>query len=243
MCKGVENCAFRWYFIVMDVKNYIDIINGGMREKFDNLCSFLLHYNESVNITAITDREGVFEKHFLDSVLGESLFFKGAAVAEVGSGGGFPSIPLKFLRDDLKFDLIESTGKKCVYLQSVVDKFSLDGVKVLNFRAEELGKNQKYREKYDCSTARAVAALNVLCEYCLPFVKVGGRFVAYKGECAQELDEAKNAIKILGGELEDVINYNLPSGDKRTLITIRKISPTPEKYPRGQGKERKKPLL
>lgn len=227
----------------MDVCYYIDKINGEMREKFDILCDFLLEYNEKVNLTSIKDKKEVYIKHFLDSVLGEKLFFKGAQTIEIGSGGGFPSIPLKLFRDDLQFTLVESTGKKCSYLTACVDKFSLDGVKVVNARAEELGKNENYREKFDCATARAVARLNVLCEYCMPFVKVGGRFIAYKGECEEEIIEAKKAIKILGGEIESVEKYDLPSGEKRTLIRIEKVSATPLKYPRGQGKERKCPIV
>lgn len=227
----------------MDVRYYMDKINSELSEKFEILCSFLLQYNEKVNLTSITVKNDVFIKHFLDSVLGESLFFEGAQTIEIGSGGGFPSIPLKIFRDDLSMTLVESTGKKCIYLQSCVDKLALDGVKVVNERAEELGRNEFYREKFDCSTARAVARLNTLCEYCLPFVKTGGRFIAYKGECEEEISEAQKAIKVLGGEIENVINYNLPTGENRTLISIKKVCATPQKYPRGQGKERKCPIV
>lgn len=227
----------------MDVRYYMDKISREMSEKYDILCDFLLDYNEKVNLTSITDKKEVFIKHFLDSVLGEKLFFEGAHTVEIGSGGGFPSIPLKLFRDDLRFTLVESTGKKCNYLTACVDKFSLGGVKVVNARAEELGRSEIYREKFNCATARAVARLNVLCEYCMPFVKVGGRFIAYKGECEEELTEAEKAIKILGGEIESVERYNLPSGDNRTLICIKKVSATPNKYPRGQGKERKCPIV
>ena len=227
----------------MDVRYYMDKITGEMSEKFENLCSFLLQYNEKVNLTSITDKKDVYIKHFLDSVLGEKLFFEGAQTIEIGSGGGFPSLPLKIFRDDLHFTLVESTGKKCTYLQSCVDKLGLCGVKVENARAEELGKDKTFREKYDCATARAVARLNILCEYCLPFVKVGGRFIAYKGECEEEIKEAEKAIKLLGGEIESAESYLLPSGDKRTLVCIKKVCATPEKYPRGQGKERKCPII
>lgn len=227
----------------MDVSYYMDKISREMSEKFENLCDFLLDYNEKVNLTSINDKKEVFIKHFLDSVLGEKLFFDGAQVIEIGSGGGFPSIPLKILRDDLTFTLVESTSKKCSYLTACVDKFGLNCLQVVNGRAEELGKSNFYREKFDCATARAVARMNVLCEYCMPFVKVGGRFIAYKGECEEELEEAKKAIKVLGGEIESIERYCLPSGDKRTLICIKKVCATPEKYPRGQGKERKCPIV
>ncbi len=227
----------------MDVMKYKNLVYVQKREKFDKLCDYLLEYNNRVNLTAIRQKEDVFEKHFLDSALGEGLFFEGANVIEIGSGGGFPSLPLKFIRDDLKFDLVESTGKKCVYLQSCVDNFALGGVKVINARAEELGKDPLYREKYDCATARAVARLNTLCEYCIPFLKTGGRFVAYKsGECDEEIEEAAYAIKILGAKLESVEKYALPSGDARTLICIKKVSSTPLRFPRGLGRERSNPL-
>lgn len=227
----------------MDVRYYMDKISKELNEKFESLCDFLLDYNEKVNLTSITDRNEVFIKHFLDSVVGEKLFFKEAQTVEIGSGGGFPSIPLKILRDDLSFTLVESTGKKCSYLTACVDKFDLNCVKVVNARAEELGKDSFYREKFDCATARAVARLNVLCEYCLPFVKIGGRFIAYKGDCSEEVTEAEKAVKVLGGEIESVESYCLPSGDKRTLICIKKVCATPLKYPRGQGKERKCPIV
>ncbi len=228
---------------VMDVCYYMDKISKEMNEKFEILCDFLLEYNEKVNLTSIKEKNEVFIKHFLDSVLGEKLFFKGANVIEIGSGGGFPSLPLKILRDDLNFTLVESTGKKCNYLNSCVDKLALNGVKVVNARAEEMGKDEFYREKYDCATARAVARLNTLCEYCMPFVKIGGYFIAYKGECDEELKEAEKAVKVLGGEIVSVENYSLPTGDKRTLICIKKVCATPKKYPRGLGKERKCPIV
>lgn len=227
----------------MDVNKYLDKINREYADKFEKLCDFLLEYNEKVNLTSIKDKKEVYIKHFLDSAVGENYFPLNSKVIEIGSGGGFPSIPVKILREDLFFNLVESTGKKCTYLKACVDNFGLNGVQVLNKRAEELGKDVLHREKYDCATARAVAKLNILCEYCLPFVKLGGRFVAYKGECGEELREAEKAVKILGGEVEEVENYILPNGDKRSLICIKKVCATPNKYPRGQGKERKCPLI
>ena len=131
----------------------------------------------------------------------------------------------------------------CAFLNTVVDNLSLNGVKVLNIRAEDGGRMQNLREKFDVCTARAVAALNTLCEYCLPFVKVGGRFIAYKGDCADEIEKSRGAIKILGGEIERIENYEFPcNGGKRTVVIIKKVGATPLKYPRGRGLERKKPL-
>lgn len=225
----------------MDVKYYEDLINGQFNEQFEKLYNMLIEYNNRCNITAITQREDVFIKHFLDSAVGESYFSHGANVCEVGSGGGFPSFPLKILRRDLKFTLIESTAKKCSYLQSVVDNFNFLDMRVMNIRAEEGARDKLLREVFDFVTARAVARLNTLCEYCLPFIKVGGKFVAYKGESDEELQEAENAVSALGGELEAQDKFEI-CGQKRSLIIIKKVRRTPEKYPRGRGLERKKPL-
>ena len=211
-------------------------------DKFTQFGKLLKEHNKMYNLTSICDDEGIYFKHFLDSVAGEEYFFKGASVAEIGSGGGFPSIPLKIVRDDLKFTLVESTGKKCNYLNTVVDKLGLSGVKVLNIRAEDGAKDKTLREKFDICCARAVARLNTLSEYCLPYVKVGGRFIAYKGDCEGELEEAANAFKVLGGEIEKVVRYELENCGKRTLIIVKKVCATPKSYPRGQGKERKQPL-
>ncbi|MDE5548083.1 MAG: 16S rRNA (guanine(527)-N(7))-methyltransferase RsmG, partial [Clostridia bacterium] len=182
------------------------------KEKFNAFYRLLLEYNARYNLTAITQEKDVLYKHFYDSLAGEAHICNGASVVEVGSGAGFPSMPLKIARDDLSFALVESTGKKCGYLETVVDKLDLSCVKVVNERAEVLGKDKNYREKFDVATARAVARLNILAEYCLPFVKVGGLFIAYKGDSPDEIEEAKKAFEILGGELEKVEKYELPNG-------------------------------
>lgn len=231
------------YNVCMQIDNYLDLVLNKCSGKFNAFSAYLKEYNKICNLTSIVDDEGIIYKHFLDSIAGEFMFDNGANVVEIGSGGGFPSIPLKIIRDDLKFTLIESTGKKCTFLQSVVDKFSLNCVEVKNMRAEEGAHDKNMREKYDIACARAVARLNVLCEYCLPFVKVGGKFIAYKGVAGEEIKEAKNALKVLGGAIENVVEYELPKDcSKRTLICIRKVKTTPVRYPRGQGKERKNPL-
>lgn len=212
-------------------------------EKFQVFNGILTEFNQKYNLTAISDEKEVYIKHFFDSIQPQKYFPAGAKVVEIGSGGGFPSVPLKIVRDDLSFTLIESTGKKCEYLKHVVDKLGFSGVQVLNIRAEDGGKDKKLREKFDVAAARAVARLNTLCEYCLPFVKIGGRFIAYKGDAEDEIKEAENAIKTLGGEIEKIEKYDLPEGfGKRTVIVIKKVKSTPEKYPRGRGLERKKPL-
>lgn len=209
-------------------------------EKFEIYYNLLIEYNQKFNLTAITEREEVIVKHFIDSVLGVDKIV-GNKLIDIGSGGGFPAIPLKILRDDVMLTMVEATGKKCEFLKTVVDKLQLRNVTVLNGRAEDLAKNPLYREKFDACTARAVARLNSLCEYCMPFVKKDGYFVAYKGEAEQEIIEAKNAIKVLGGELECVNDFDL-LGAKRQIVCIKKTKNTPALYPRGNGKERKKPL-
>ena len=228
--------------LLIDPVSYSDIINGEKKPLFERYFSLLTDYNARFNLTAITEKAEVYEKHFLDSILGEALFPAHARALEVGSGAGFPSLPLKIVREDLNFTLVESTGKKCSFLNTVVDKLNLKGVKVLNIRAEDGAKDQALREKSDICCARAVARLNTLSEYCLPFVKVGGRFIAYKGDCEAEIEEAANAIKTLGGEIEKIERYELENCGKRTLIIVKKVCATPSKYPRGNGKERKQPL-
>lgn len=222
------------------LNGYIEKIENN--EKLDEFKKLLLFYNEKFNLTSITDEKEMLYKHFLDSLAGEFLFPLNAKVCEVGSGAGFPSIVLKIFRDDLSFVLIESTGKKCMFLKEVINNLSLKNVEVLNGRAEDIAKNGDFREKFDCSTARAVAKLNSLSEYCLPFVKKGGNFIAYKGESAEEIKEASSALNILGGKIKDVYLYELCGYGKRSLINIEKVKSTPAAYPRGNGKERSKPL-
>ncbi|MBQ8295787.1 MAG: 16S rRNA (guanine(527)-N(7))-methyltransferase RsmG [Clostridia bacterium] len=218
-------------------------IMGEKREKFETFRALLLEYNARYNLTTILEEKDMYYKHFLDSAAGVDLFQQNARVVEIGSGAGFPSMVLKLLRPDLSFDLLESVGKKCEFLRAVVDKFQLKNVHIYNIRAEEAAKVDKFREKYDYATARAVARMNTLTEYCLPFVKVGGQFIAYKSGDITEIDEAENAYKILGGKKKAVYPYALPEGyGERVLAVIEKVKPTPLKYPRGQGKERKNPL-
>ena len=223
---------------------YEQEILGEKREKLEIFRALLLEYNQKYNLTAILEEKDVTYKHFLDSAAGMDLFKTNAKVAEIGSGAGFPSMVLKILRDDLSFDLFESVGKKCEFLKVVVDKLNMQNVHIYNIRAEDAARDGKFREKYDHVTARAVARMNTLCEYCMPFVKVGGSFIAYKSGDITEINEAKTAYKILGGKLEKVYEYELPENyGERVLAVVKKTSPTPPKYPRGQGKERKNPIL
>jgi 16S rRNA (guanine527-N7)-methyltransferase len=207
---------------------------------FDKYYRLLIEYNGRFNITAITEREEVYLKHFVDSLLFVDKL-KCENLIDIGSGGGFPAIPIKILREDICVTMVEATGKKCEFLQAVVDNLNLNGVKVINGRAEDLAKKEDFREKFDGCSARAVARLNTLCEYCMPFVKVGGSFYSFKGNSCEEVEESKKAIKILGGKWKSVYEKDL-DGAVRTLIEIEKIEKTPAKYPRGNGKERKNPL-
>ena len=211
------------------------------RAKFDEFYRFLLEQNAAFNLTAIVKEEEVFHKHFLDSLAGEQYLERGARVAEVGSGAGFPSVPLLLVREDVNFTLIESTGKKCAFLKKVVEKFHLNA-EVVQMRAEEAGKDAAFREQFDVVVARAVAPLAPLCEYCLPLVKVGGEMIAWKGS-EDEAPSARSAALKLGGEGLCSVFYELPAGyGARSLVFCKKVRPTPAAYPRGQGKERKQPL-
>ena len=225
------------------MKIFEEQILGEKKEQFEQYRALILEYNQRYNLTTILEEKDMYYKHFLDSAAGVDLFKKDAKVIEIGSGAGFPSMVLKILRGDISFDLIESVGKKCEFLQVVVDKLGLNNVHIYNIRAEDAARDKNFRERYDHATARAVARMNTLSEYCLPFVKVGGSFIAYKSGEMEEIKEAESAYKVLGGKCGDVIPYSLPEGyGERLLAVVNKVKPTPPKYPRGQGKERKQPL-
>ena len=209
-------------------------------EKLLKLYEFLIEYNEKVNLTAITDFEEVVIKHFVDSILPFSKLRidKGASFIDVGTGAGFPSIPLLIYSPDLEGTLLEALNKRCVFLEAACELVGVKA-KVIHGRAEDYAKDK--REQFDIATARAVAAMPVLCEYCLPYVKTGGRFVALKS-VNENSDESENAIKILGGKTEQILDYEITNGDSRRLFVIKKISQTPTKYPRNPSMIKKKPL-
>ena len=158
----------------IDVQENLLLIRGEYREKFEAFRAYLLEFNGRYNLTAITEEKDVLYKHFVDSAAARGLFSNGASVAEIGSGAGFPSVPLKILREDLSFTLFESVGKKCDFLRFIVDKLNFNEMHICNMRAEDAAGNEKYREKFDYAVARAVARMNILSEYCLPLVKKGG---------------------------------------------------------------------
>lgn len=210
--------------------------------KFEKFCDFLLENNKRFNLTAIRERDAVYVKHFLDSLKGLEFFSEDCKILEVGSGGGFPSVPLKIANPNFNLTLVEATGKKCVYLNQVKELLGFENFEVLNARCEELV-NQGFREKFDIVTARAVASLNVLLELCVPFLKVGAKCVFYKNYSLSEIDEAQNALTKLGCKIVSVNEYTLYSeSEKRCILIIQKTSKTPEVYPREYKKILKNPL-
>ncbi len=207
--------------------------------------NLLIEWNEKINLTAITEPEDVLIKHFYDCI----LFFKnvnvpqGAKIIDVGTGAGFPGLVLKIVRPDLKVTLLDSLNKRINFLKDVIDKCGLLDIEAIHSRAEEGGKNQKYRERYDIACARAVANLPVLMEYCTPFVKPNGLFVAMKGPAAEaEVAASSNAIKLLNMAKPQIICETLPNNDPRSFVVFKKISQTPPKYPRNSGNISKQPL-
>ncbi len=217
-------------------------LNEEMYRNFDFYAELLVSWNEKINLTAITDPFGITEKHFLDSlaVFKDDIIPKNSSVIDVGTGAGFPGIPMKIYRNDLKVTLLDSLNKRINFLTEVSNKLSL-GMNCIHSRAEDGAKKADLREKFDIATARAVAPLPILCEYCLPYVKIGGKFVALKGP-NEDVKDSFTAYRTLGAEISDVKEYELPCGDKRRIIVYNKIKETPKKYPRNPSQIDKKPL-
>lgn len=214
------------------------------QEKFDKFCKyaeFLVEYNKNVNLTAITEPREILIKHFIDSslILNYIDIPENSSIIDVGTGAGFPSVPLKIMRPDLNVTLLDSLAKRVTFLQKLCDLIEVDA-EFIHGRAEEISKSLEYREKFDFSCARAVANLSVLSEYCIPFVKVGGCFISMKGPNENPFD-SETAIDVLGGKIVDVYSYSLEN-DARNIIEIKKISQTPTKYPRNSGQIKKKSL-
>lgn len=230
--------------LVSDAEKLGIEINDEQLKRFDMLSDLLVEQNKTMNLTAITDPDGIAVKHFADSisVLSAAEIPQGARILDVGTGAGFPGIPLLIMRPDIDLTMIDSTAKKLKYVENTVNELGLIAT-TLHTRAEEAGQSKEYREKFDFVCSRAVAALNVLCEYCLPFVKQNGLFIAMKGAKAQEeIDAAKSAIKTLGGKIVAEKSFSLSDGGERTLVIIKKISQVPPKYPRPSAQIAKKPL-
>ncbi len=225
---------------VQTLKKYDIELSEKQLEQLDKYAEILVDYNEKVNLTAITDPQGIEEKHFLDSLLfAKNPLVKGK-VADVGTGAGFPGIVTKIYKPEIDLTLIEPTGKRCTFLQYALDTLGLEG-SVVKERAEEAARKQ-WREQFDVVTARAVADMRVLSEYCIPLAKVGGYFIAMKGDGEKELTPAMKAIEKLGGKYENMETFSLPDESKRCLIISKKAKETPKVYPRNGGKIAKAPL-
>lgn len=212
-------------------------------ERLGIYARMLVEWNEKMNLTAITDPRGISLKHFLDSIipLKKVSVPAEAKLIDVGTGAGFPGIPMKIYRPDIELTLLDSLNKRVNFLSEVCREAGISA-ECVHGRAEEFGRKPEYREKYDIAVARAVAAMPILAEYCLPYVKTGGKFLAMKGP-NEDYKAGEKAVKALGGEISDVMEYSLPDGDKRMLIAVRKISAVPEKYPRNSGQISKKTIL
>jgi len=206
----------------------------------------LLETNKVMNLTAITEPEEMMKKHYWDSIfpLSKGIFPEGAKVVDVGCGAGFPSLPLKLAAPHLDMTLLDSLQKRLTFLDGVIADLELKEIRTLHLRAEDAGRDPAQRASYDIAVSRAVAELSKLLEYCLPLVKKGGALIAYKGATAdEELERAQNAIRILGGKVEEVFHYTLPDEeDKRAIIVIRKVNDTPKQYPRQPKQIKDKPL-
>ena len=213
-------------------------------EQFFEYMNLLIEWNEKMNLTAITEPDEIILKHFIDSITILKELEDGSKVVDVGTGAGFPGIPLSIMKPSLKITLVDSLNKRLIFLQEVVNKLKLENIEIVHARAEEFGQNKKYREQFDISTSRAVANLATLSEYLIPLVKIGGKVISMKAsDVKQELNEAKKAIEVLGGTVEKVDEFNLPQSDiGRTVIIIRKNKTTPNKYPRKPGTPSKEPI-
>ncbi len=217
-----------------------------MMQDFTIYKTLLKEWNEKINITTITDDEGIDKKHFVDSLSPAltGLFDGDQKIIDIGTGGGFPGLPLKIRNRNLQVTLLDSLNKRIIFLDHVIEQLNLEGVKAIHGRAEELGLMDEYREKYDICVSRAVASLGTLSEYCMPFVKVGGYFISMKGpDIDEEVETSKKAINTLGGNVEKIEYINIPESDiVHSLIVIKKTRNTPKKYPRAGGKPKKSPI-
>ena len=237
---------------LVNICNKINIeISDDQINCFEKYYELLIEKNKVMNLTAITDKEDVIVKHFIDSIaLIPHLLDKGIninnklKIIDIGTGAGFPGLPLKIMMPDVKFTLLDSLNKRVSFLNEVIDELKLKDIEALHGRAEDYASDNKYREKYDICVSRAVANLSTLSEYCIPFVKEDGFFISYKaGESEEEINNSKNAIKILGGKINKVEEFVLPGTDaSRVFVFIRKQELTDKKYPRKAGVPAKKPL-
>lgn len=230
------------------IKEYMNKINIEISdkqiEKFFDYMNLLLEWNEKINLTAITEPEDIILKHFVDCATILKYIKDEDKIIDIGTGAGFPGIPLKILNEKLDITLMDSLNKRINFLNEIINKLDLKNIVAIHARAEELARNKEYREKFDIATSRAVANLSTLSEYMLPFVKKNGMVISMKGSnIEEEVKNAKKAIKILGGEIEKIDNFNLANTNNiRNIITIKKVVKTPREFPRKAGKPSKEPI-
>lgn len=234
-----------FFKLIEEYSNQLQIkLNEKQKEQFYNYMKLLIEWNEKINLTAIVEPKEIVLKHFVDSLTISKYIKENSYIADVGTGAGFPGIPLKILRADIKVVLVDSLNKRIKFLDEVINKLELSNIKTIHSRAEEFGQNKEYREKFDIVTSRAVANLATLSEYLLPLAKIEGKCLCMKGpDIEEEIKNGENAIEILGGTIENIYQFNLPQSDiKRTIIEIEKIKNTKPKYPRKAGTPAKEPL-
>ncbi len=227
--------------LFMHLANEYNIKINGDINKYYKYMNSIIEKNQFINLTSITEPKEFVIKHFIDSLV-VSNYIEGNKVLDIGTGAGFPGVPLAINSLDKSFVLLDSVNKKLDVIRGTIKELDINNIEVIHSRAEDLANNEKYREKFDVVVSRAVANLTTLVEYMLPFVKVGGTCICMKGpNYENEVDEARKAISILGGKIEKVLNLDI-EGNERNIIFIRKNSSTPTKYPRGQGKPLKEPI-
>ena len=230
------------------IKSYSNKINIKLKEKqIDNFYKYmqlLIEWNQKINLTAIIEPKEIILKHFIDSLTICKYIKENSSLIDVGTGAGFPGIPIKIIREDLKVTLLDSLNKRVNFLNIVINSFNLNNIETIHGRAEEIANKKEYREKFDVATSRAVANLSTLSEYLLPFVKENGIFIGMKGsEIEKEVKDAQKAISLLGGNIEKIEKFDLPESDiKRNLVIVKKIKLTPLKFPRKPGMPAKNPI-
>lgn len=233
---------------LLDGMKHLEInLNENQVNQFISYYEILIEWNKVMNLTTITDFDEVIQKHFIDSLaivkcMDMSLPLK---LIDIGTGAGFPGIPIKIVFPNIEVVLLDSLNKRINFLNEVIDKLQLESIKTIHGRAEDFSREKEYREKFDLCVSRAVANLSSLAEYCMPYVTIDGRFIPYKsGKVEEELVSSKNAIKILGGEVENKVLFSLPNSDiERSFIIIKKKKKTPKTYPRKAGVPTKSPIL
>lgn len=228
------------------MKNISVQLSEKQEKQFQRFYELLIEWNKVMNLTAITEYDEVLEKHFVDSLSIERVIDMNEVntVIDIGTGAGFPGIPLKIAYPHLKITLLDSLNKRVKFLNTVISELKLENITAIHGRAEDFSRQEQYREKYELCVSRAVANLSTLSEYCLPYVKTGGMFISYKsGEIEEELKTSDKAVKILGGKIADVVKFNLPETDiRRSFVKIEKIKNTAKRYPRKAGLPSKEPL-